>query len=654
MPFDVSRDTPRSRLLSLKPAGQKLEMWCWATCSEMIVKYLREHFSSEFPSQDRTVGGEAGDNFQGELANLRLDQANERLGVQRQVDCTRVENEFEYQTCNRGGWPYFDEFNGSAQSTQWSSIRYVLEEHGIALREDGWPRTIEGPLSRRQLEDLTFEGPPEFQKRLMKAEDCALSWPMLTGLIDAECPVAFCWRTSKWSAHLMVVGGYAVTPPDQKWVVICDPLPPNSGDIYMVPYDYWVGGPYGRHWRDVWVVRPTDGQRPLPPYSIDDLRVGRELTRSTFPLTEGLPPRPQEGESHELSPEDRRQVHAIAGLGLRAVQNIASQTPQLAAAMSMGGAASGILGGLIQHFVGAPAADLTGREAPEIKSILDPVDPTTLELAETYIPVFGVTSRDLKKWDGVDPDDLLTAPREVVWEVVRNDRDLYNFYTTIRIRRFEDKWRLAGIGRLFLGISLALEQLFASLRRAQEGDEPLSALGLVNHLAELGLLEAIAALVPRDEIEDMLDKEKPHATGKQVAKKAVDRVREQGTETRDLETLAARLSIEEGAQGRIEALLQELLRILGEEPLDATAIRDLARRLDQETGVEHTKHEIVRPKYVLDVLDLYQQFVAFTDEELLPIYPSEFYHPGRLVPRGDRTTLLQQLRELAHKEPGAS
>ncbi len=619
MPATISIDKDlQARLLAMEPRGQKMEQWCWAACSEMVVSYLRSNFSGELPGPPQPTG--TGDLHQGAQANWRRSRRGESDGV----DCTRVSSADDYKACNETGWPGFFEFEAVAQSTELSSYRFILEELGIPLRENGWPRTIAGRLSSRQLLDLLQHGGPELRRRLAEHEDCALSWEMLRSLIDHELPVVFGWRYPERGGHFMVAAGYVVTPQDERWVVVLDPLPPGHGDWYMVPYDYWVAGPSGRHWRDWWVPRPAAGQ-PLPPrYSLDHLRVGRELVRSRYPVSKGQPPPATHADGSWLSQGEEAAVLALAEQGLATMRVLASQAPELTAMLGMGGSILRLLlKGFIQVF-------LESGGKPELGAGIDTqlkaarVDPENLELDEDYIPVFRLGGRDLVDWNGIDPEELLTAPMQVIYRVERSDLAEYRFFSTVTVERYDDGWRLASLGRASLTSALAAGQLFAVLGGVGEQDE-LSFAGLVRRLAELDLLETVTRLIPAAWLDKLLAQ----------APEELSAAGESATADRDLER-------------KLIELAGELLGLLKEE-YDLRALERLARKADRALGVVEKPLVIEKPEFAVDVGELYQLFIATSGDQLEPVYPSSFYPPDRRVSAGDKASVLRQLKNLAER-----
>ena len=53
--------------------------------------------------------------------------------------------------------------------------------------------------------------------------------------------------------------------------------------------------------------------------------------------------------------------------------------------------------------------------------------------------------------------------------------------------------------------------------------------------------------------------------------------------------------------------------------------------------------------FAVDVGELYQLFIAYSDDHLESVYPSSFYPPDRRVSAGDKANVLRQLKQLAEK-----
>ncbi|MDH3525270.1 MAG: hypothetical protein OES32_16960 [Acidobacteriota bacterium] len=611
----------RARLLAIEPKGQELELWCWAACGEMVVSYLRRGLIDAFPNLPRVVDDR--DIRQGQQANSRRAlraAAAKRAGggapgAGSEQDCVDLTAR-EYEACNETGWPSFSEFDGLAQSTQWSSHRFALEQLGVPLRDHGVPRIVGRRLSSSELRRTVFGNGPEFARRVLEKEDCALSWPMLKSLIDEELPVIFSWRYPR-GGHLMVAAGYVVTR-DERWVLVLDPIPPNHGDWYLVPYEHYVAGPNGRHWRDYWVPRPAaDGALP-PAFSIDGLAVGSQLVRSSLrPAKNEMAPKKQT-DGAWLTRKEEKEVRALADKGLATLRSIASQSPELATTLGMGGSGMRLLlKAFLRGYLEAEGKpELAAAIGTELKGVK--VEPENLVLDEKYIPVFVLWTKDLKDWDGENADDLLKkAPRQVIFQVTRRDLEIYDFFSTITVQRYEQGWRLTSIGRGYLSSALAIGDLFTVLG----GVGGFSIAGFAEHLQSLDLLEAAAGLIPRDLLVSF---------GEETALKPAEK-----------------------------QLLGELSEILARETPDrSAALLALAARADDmlKLGAAPAEPEgeglIGRPRkpeFAVDVAETYQLFLSYDKDwdQLEPVYPSGFFPPARRVAAGDSTSVLRQLKKLA-------
>ena len=204
-----------------------------------------------------------------------------------------------------------------------------------------------------------------------------------------------------------------------------------------------------------------------------------------------------------LSGEEEADARALAEQGLQALRAIASQAPELAATLGMGGSVLRlVLKGFIQSFLESSGkSELAAKIGIQLKAVS--VDPANLILDKTYIPVFRLNRRNLRDWDGSDPEALLTAPKQVIFRVERDDLKALRFFSTITVERYDDGWRLASIGKSSLTSELATEQMFAVLGWTGDQKE-LSYEGLAQRLDELDLLETIAQLIPIAELDRLL------------------------------------------------------------------------------------------------------------------------------------------------------
>jgi len=116
-------------------------------------------------------------------------------------------------------------------------------------------------------DDCVNGGWPNFPKYGYTAKhttDTALSWDDLRRQIGCRrVPVAFTWRWTGGSGHMMVASGYAIRN-GVKWVTVRDPWPVDvGGDIVEVPYDVYRVGDDHTHWDDYYDV--ARGTPPVPP-----------------------------------------------------------------------------------------------------------------------------------------------------------------------------------------------------------------------------------------------------------------------------------------------------------------------------------------------------------------------------------------------------
>lgn len=451
-----------ARLLGVEPVGQKLEFWCWAACTEVMLSYLRS-----CPECGHAPASNA-DLEQGRQMNRKLPNQD--------VDCRKVVTGSDYKTCDRGGWPYFFEFEDRVQSTMWGSRRHVLEEHGMQFLPGGPRLRVQGRLSDDHLLNLCQNSHWQFRKRLNDAEGAALSWEMLTDLIDKDRPVAFSFRfQQRGSGHMRLAYGYAVTPGDRKWVAVCDPLPPGSGEVYLIPYEYYVNGPHDGHWRDYWVLPDDEEAGSRLPLRSEVLRVGRELVASYIEYPEDPRERDLPTDGEKLTKNDKRAAHLEAQAGFEAVKAIAMEAKPLAAQLGMGAAWERAGTKLVSDHTGLHS-DYTTPESNSRFALRD-VKPGDLVLDEAdLIPVYELTAKELKDWDtrgGGEEEilELLDRPREIIYAVTRPDQKPLSFYAAITVRRKRDTWKLASLGRVCLMRFFMGEQLERALGRSLQGEE---------------------------------------------------------------------------------------------------------------------------------------------------------------------------------------
>lgn len=671
------------RLLGIRPIGQKLENWCWAASTQMIVAYLRRFDPKPCPNCGRRS------HFEVEVSQAT--QANRRLQGTT-VDCRRVEagegTEVEYQACDRGGWPYFFEYEESAASTEWGARRYVLEERGLVLVDGGRRVRLRHKPSARELLDLTYNSGPEFKRRLDDEEGCALSWEKLTELLDEERPVAFAFRfPARQAGHMRVAAGYAVTPGDRKWVAVYDPLPPETGEIHFIPYEYYVRGPFGGHWRDYWIPGATTSDTPRSK-AAEEFRVGKELAACVMDYEAWS----KKGERKKrLATESERGLTASdvdaalpeAEAGLVAIRALAEHAPEVMVRMGMGGEFMRRLGGRVTSgpididFTPPPVTEIDFTPPPVTLEVAppppihvanlvgasDPFDPSLREAPKIPpedlildrdhpIPVYELSKKDLENWDEQSVWDLLDRPRQIIWEVEIADWEPFPFFAAVTVRRDGDEWKLASLGRAHLMSAIVkaqLEQITpmvasyqGTLQAATVGGAGLRA----GHLGEEDIRLEASKLGYTDEETDAFFRE--------------------GRSLVDTEKLMERVAVLDLTPAEVRAAAKD-------ENLDSTKVEgyllprdgrlqsragetlsDLEIRRLKAWSDEHGRTKRFRAaniKFILNVRELYQLFAAYEDDRLRSLYPRSFHRPGKRVAPGTARDVLESLKKIAQVLP---
>ena len=478
------------KLLEVQPVGQKMQNWCWAASSQMLTEYLR--------------GESQAGVSQCALASKMTNKARKRKGKPL-IDCCDPQDDQERKECNQPSWPFFSEFDDRAESTMWSGARHVLECRGVHLAPNGPLMTVGGGLSNQRLRRICDD-----RGIVRQIEDCldyALSWEALTRLIDGQCPVAFSWRWGGGGGHMMVAAGYVVTPPDKKWVIVFDPLPPGSGDRFLVPYETYVRGRHGRHFRDYWVPLPPPGPKRKGPFRhpLAELPPSRRFVRTAarqWPLE--VPAETADGEI--LTPEDKDAARRAAEAGLEALRAIARDAPDVALMMGMGGNILQTLGKPLLPAL-AKSAGL-GGEAPEppfrspiwevtAKELAPSLIPGELTLDPEPFPEYDLTAEDLQTWDGKDEEKLLGKGnlKYLHFNVLREDAGPFSFFATITVRQTEGGWRLFTLGKVALMQTQGLQQLFSDAWKERTVAELLV---LLSKLGVLGPLWTVVKQLRED------------------------------------------------------------------------------------------------------------------------------------------------------------
>lgn len=161
-------------LMTVKP--QQAYFWCWAACAEMVMEKFR----------DATIS--------------QCDEANKQFN---RADCC---NSPTPDQCNEGGWPEFEKYGFSADTTH----------------------------------------------------SQALTWEDVKTQIDCQ-KIPFCftwqWRPAPGNGgHMMVASGYK-TENGENYVYILDPDPVGEGHPRWILYAEYVSGPTYTHWDDYFNIR---------------------------------------------------------------------------------------------------------------------------------------------------------------------------------------------------------------------------------------------------------------------------------------------------------------------------------------------------------------------------------------------------------------
>jgi hypothetical protein len=158
-----------SLVVPLSP--QQTNMWCWAASGKMAMGYFG-------------------------VPVTQCDEANKRFA---RNDCC---NNPVPGDCINGGWPEFDKYGFTADTTS----------------------------------------------------DAALTWDQVKSQIYCQKrPFAFAWHWNGGGGHMMVATGY-VTVRGTNYVTIDNPWPPNVGDASIITYDIYKSGSDHTHWNDYYNI----------------------------------------------------------------------------------------------------------------------------------------------------------------------------------------------------------------------------------------------------------------------------------------------------------------------------------------------------------------------------------------------------------------
>jgi hypothetical protein len=168
-----SCNPPNYKNLSMTLRPQEKSNWCWAACGEMVMEKLGATIT-------------------------QCDEAKKRFG---RADCC---NSPFPGDCNKGGWPEFEKYGFTADSTN----------H----------------------EELTWEE-VKGQIGCLKTPFCA-TWK----------------RISVNEGHMVVISGYKITN-GIKYVRMRNPLPVNQGSSRWIRYTYYVSHSPYEHWNDYYNIK---------------------------------------------------------------------------------------------------------------------------------------------------------------------------------------------------------------------------------------------------------------------------------------------------------------------------------------------------------------------------------------------------------------
>lgn len=161
---------PNGRYLNVTLRPQEENFWCWAASGEMVMEKLGATIT-------------------------QCDEANKRF---RREDCCNSPDD-----CDRGGWPQFEKYGYTSDTTN----------------------------------------------------NEALSWEDVKKQIDCR-RVPFCvtWRWVGNGGHMMVISAYKSINGENQ-VKLINPLPVGTGSSRWIRYSEYVSGPDYTHWDDFFNIR---------------------------------------------------------------------------------------------------------------------------------------------------------------------------------------------------------------------------------------------------------------------------------------------------------------------------------------------------------------------------------------------------------------
>lgn len=179
---------PKTTALNVTLRPQQTDMWCWAASAQMVMEYLGKSVA-------------------------QCTQANNEFN---RSDCCNTPTP---AACISGGWPQFNIYGFSFQTTQNAALP--------------WP-TLQAQLS-----------PPKLHMTTLKVNNlCHFT------------PFTFTWHWVGGGGHMMVATGYTTNSGGNQYVFVNNPWAPGVGSTQTILYDVYVALPGDHtHWNDYYDVK---------------------------------------------------------------------------------------------------------------------------------------------------------------------------------------------------------------------------------------------------------------------------------------------------------------------------------------------------------------------------------------------------------------
>lgn len=112
----------------------------------------------------------------------------------------------------------------------------------------------------------------------------------------------------------------------------------------------------------------------------------------------------------------------------------------------------------------------------------------------------------------------------------------------------------------------------------------------------------------------------------------------------------AALAVAQKGLEALKAIARESPRLAAMLGMGGSFMRLLLRGF-LSSLLEAEKHQeladVDNPRFAVEVGSLYQLVLAYFDDRMEPVYPSEFHPPGKRVEAGSRTEVFKNLKRLA-------